>query len=325
VTYTDPANRSEIWSTDRDPALDMFAPANGFDLKTRLGTYSREFAQRFYQAKGARNERVIAFAQWRLSEIEKGKGQFGDDQPLTIPASQSARLLKADSRILSHTHNPHPLIRADGTVPVQIVPSVRPSLITARSAMGELQSAQVTTVRRFLAEHALRTTRDYNMTEDSISGIDWTSSSSSAISNIEGITVPTLIVAMSCHYFLVPDEILYEHSRAKDKQYALIEGASHVFAPCRPEYGDTQKRLFDYIDKWLSEPSRMLPRRSEKRVRIVNPLARIQGHGQKISTKPGNIVPGALSLVLAMTQIFNGFALSTQFALANPKAGWLSL
>jgi hypothetical protein len=35
-----------------------------------------------------------------------------------------------------------------------------------------------------------------------------------------------------------------------------------------------------------------------------------------------NIVPGALTPVLAMTRDFNGFALSRQFGLANCKEGW---
>jgi hypothetical protein len=259
LTYTDPANRSDTWPTDRDPFLDMFDPKNGFDPASRIGTYDREFRQRFFAAQAARNERLIADAQWRLSEIKKGRGDFKDDEPFVIPASQDARLLQADPRIVSHTHSPHPLLKADGTMPTQIVPSVRPSLVTGRSSLGALQSAQVTTVRGFLAEHALRTTKDYNMTEDSITGIDWASSSSSAVSNIEGVTVPTLIVSMSCHYFLVPDEMIFDHSGAKDKQFVLVEGASHTFTPCRPEFGDTEKRLFDYVDVWLSQAGRLLP------------------------------------------------------------------
>ena len=254
LTYTDPANRSDMWPTDRDPFLDMFDLKNGFDTTRRIGTYSGEFAHRFFSAQGARNERIIEHAKWRLAQIAQGKSEYRDDEPFVVPASQEARLLQADPRILSHTHAPHPLLKADGTTPVQIVPSVRPSLITNRATVGSLQSAQVTTVRNFLATHALRTTSDYGMTEDSITGIDWASSSTSSISNIEGVTVPTLIVAMSCHYFLVPDEMIFDHSAAKDKQYALVEGASHVFSPCRPEFGDTQKRLFDYVDRWLSRP-----------------------------------------------------------------------
>jgi hypothetical protein len=235
----------------------MFLPKNGFNPESRIGKYSPEFTRSFFTAQASRNEQVIAYARWRLLEIVKRSGKFSDDEPFVVPASQNARLLQADTRLVSHTHGPHPLLKADGSKRVQIVPSVRPSLVSRRSGVGDLGSAQVTTVRGFLAEHALRTTKDYNMTEDSITGIDWSSSSSSSISNIEGITVPTLIMAMSCHYFLVPDEIMFDHSGAKDKEYVLVEGASHTFTPCRPEYGDTEKRLFDYMASWLSADGRL--------------------------------------------------------------------
>jgi hypothetical protein len=58
---------------------------------------------------------------------------------------------------------------------------------------------------------------------------------------------------MTCHYLLVPGEIIYDHIAARDKVYAAVEGATHGFAPCRPEYGDTTKRTFDYLDTWLSQ------------------------------------------------------------------------
>jgi hypothetical protein len=63
-------------------------------------------------------------------------------------------------------------------------------------------------------------------------------------------------MAMTCHYFVVPDEILFDHAASKDKEIVYVEGASHGYTPCRPEYGDTMKRTFDYMDKWLSDPKR---------------------------------------------------------------------
>ena len=60
-------------------------------------------------------------------------------------------------------------------------------------------------LRHFLSWHALRVGSDYAITEDSIEGIDWSSSNTSAVWNAEGVTVPMLIVPMTAHYFLVPD------------------------------------------------------------------------------------------------------------------------
>ena len=71
----------------------------------------------------------------------------------------------------------------------------------------------------------------YMMTEDSITGVDWASSSTSAPTNVQGIGVPLLIMTMTCHYFVVPDEIIFDHAASKDKQIAYVEGASHGFTP----------------------------------------------------------------------------------------------
>jgi hypothetical protein len=61
---------------------------------------------------------------------------------------------------------------------------------------------------------------------------------------------------MTCHYLVVPGEIYFNHLAAKDKTYVAVEGATHGFAPCKPEYGNTTKRTFDYMDTWLSGPGR---------------------------------------------------------------------
>ena len=75
--------------------------------------------------------------------------------------------------------------------------------------------------------------------------------------NAEGITVPALVLSMGCHYLLVPGEIIFNHLASKNKSFAVVEGATHGFAPCKPEYGDTAKRVFDFADDWLSKPGRL--------------------------------------------------------------------
>ena len=111
--------------------------------------------------------------------------------------------------------------------------------------------SQNTTVREFLAQSGIRLGKDFAFTEDNIVGVDWKSAMNSTPGNAEGITVPTLVMAMTCHYLMVPDEIIYDHLAAKDKTLVMVEGATHGFAPCKPEYGDTVKRTFDYVDTWL--------------------------------------------------------------------------
>ena len=246
----------------RRPELDMYSAANGFDEKAGSATYSADFATRFHAAQSARNVQLVDGALARLKIIEQGKGSFKDDEPMVIPAAteggQAVRLYHADLKYVSHTKKPHMLLKADGTTPEVIIHTVRPTTAarTAR-AIGTLDGMAInTTVRKYLANYALRTTRDYALTEDDILGVDWNSSLRSSPHGAEGITVPTLVLTMGCHYLIVPGEIIYDHLAAKDKTYATVEGSAHSFTPCKPEYGDTQKRTFDFVASWLAKPGR---------------------------------------------------------------------
>jgi hypothetical protein len=113
--------------------------------------------------------------------------------------------------------------------------------------------------RSFLGARALRTTADYNQTEDDITGVDWASSNTSILPHIKGVTVPVLIEVMTGHYFLRPGEMILEASASADKEMVAVEGATHVFTPCVPcgatpnQFGDTVKRVYDYLDRWLAK------------------------------------------------------------------------
>jgi pimeloyl-ACP methyl ester carboxylesterase len=258
MSSVDPAVESAV----RNASLDMFAAANGFDEATKRATYSPGFAKRFYAAQAARNTRIVDNALERLKVIDAGKGQFTDDEPLVIPGmgvnATGARLYQPDVSFVSRTKHPHTLLKADGTQPDVIVHSVRsPSGMQAVAALGTLNAmSQNTTVRRFLANSAIRTTPDFAITTDDIVGVNWRSSINSTPGNAEGITVPTLVLSMSCHYLVVPGEIIYDHLAARDKTFAVVEGATHLFTPCKPEYGDTVKRSFDSVDGWLGKAGR---------------------------------------------------------------------
>ncbi len=246
----------------RQAALDMFAPANGYDAKAGTANYSADFAKRFHAGQSARNMQLIDNAVARLKLIEQGKGQFTDNEPLVIPAAsdggQGIRLYHADLKFVSHTKKPHMLLKADGSQPEVVVHSVRPATAArVQRTVGSFGPMSInTTVRDFLANYALRTTQDFAIKEDDIVGVDWKSSMMSSPGAAEGITVPTLVLTMSCHYLVVPGEIIYDHLASKDKTYASVEGAVHGFTPCKPEYGDTEKRTFDFVDSWLAKAGR---------------------------------------------------------------------
>jgi hypothetical protein len=157
--------------------------------------------------------------------------------------------------LLSKTHAPHPLLKADGSSKVQVIVRIgAPQGEPYRNMLS--QTSMDTTVRHYLSFQALRVTPDYRATEDNIVGVQWRATANSMQGNLEGIKVPTLIMAATCSAELIYVEIGYDHSAAKDKEFVGIDGADHFFRPCKPEYGDTYKRSFDYMDVWLSKPGR---------------------------------------------------------------------
>lgn len=244
----------------RHREFDMFDPENGFSAGSHAGHYSADFKRRFFAAQQARNQRLLDDALARLAKIEKGEGRFRDDEPYTVAGGSvrvnGARLDLADRQLLARTHAPHLFLKADGTSAVQIVPSALGGTATSEDLDRLYDTAQMGTVRHYLSFYGLRTRQDFGATANDIRGIDWRSSANSAPGNIQGITIPTLVMAGTCAAHLVPSEITYDHSVAKDKQFVAVEGADHFFRPCKPEYGDTEKRAFDYVDAWLMKTGR---------------------------------------------------------------------
>lgn len=246
----------------RIASLDMFSAANGYDTTAKQAKYSPEFAKRFYAAQSARNASIVDNAVARLNALKQGNGQFSDDEPLLIRGmgedAAGARLYQPDPSFAAHTKKPHTLLKADGTQPEQIVNSVRPP--TGQQFAIQLNSLRVmntnSTVRLFLAHSAIRTKPDFAITADDIVGVDWASAVNSTPANAEGISVPALVLSNTCHYLMVPDEIIFDHLGSKDKTLVFDEGSTHLFVPCKPEYGDTVKRAFDYVDNWLAKPER---------------------------------------------------------------------
>jgi hypothetical protein len=271
VILLDPGMAVATRASDVDPAfdgnsrsrkdLDAFAAANGYDPKTGSAKYSEDFRKRFFAAQSARNNQIIDNAVARLKLLEQGKDAFTDDEPMVVPGAVNAKsrvsLLRQDTTLLSHTKQPHTLLKADGSKPEVTVYSVRPATGAEQiKTVGRCCDEINYTVRGFLANDAIRTTKDFALTTDDVVGVDWKSSNASPPINAEGISAPTLVMTMTCFQFVVTSEIVYNHLAGKDKTFAAVEGAEHSFTPCKPEYGDTRKRLFDFIDSWMTKPGR---------------------------------------------------------------------
>jgi pimeloyl-ACP methyl ester carboxylesterase len=262
----DPAVSADDNGVTLNPDLDNFNAKNGF-VAGGDSNYSAAFIQKFQRAAAARERELTQTAQERVAAIEAGKGRYTDDEPFTVAGGSqfqnNNRLFPQDTRLLSHTVKAWPLLHADGSVTTEIVHSVRlPESNTKSPTPSMNQGAVETTVRTFLTNYAIRVSDDFGFDEDSMHGVDWTSTYSSPPGNVQSIHVPLLVMGMTGHYEYLASETIYEKAQSADKALAFVEGASHGYQTCKPcekvpgQYGDTEKTTYDYIDQWLSKGGR---------------------------------------------------------------------
>ena len=129
--------------------------------------------------------------------------------------------------------------------------SVSPNPGNAKRAKSFQEGSKLLTVKSFLGTRAIRA-------KHSMDDIDYCSNNNSTPCHLQKITVPILILGMGGHYFLRDNEIHYEVSASSDKEYIVIEGASHGIRPCTScesfpgQYSNTVKNTFDYVEKWIN-------------------------------------------------------------------------
>jgi pimeloyl-ACP methyl ester carboxylesterase len=272
-TYVDPAITNPAEPGSRDPALDMFAAANGYPGDEAAAAphfkdaqYSPAFAQRFFDAQAARNAAVMKQAQDMLARVKSGdKKLYPDDMLITIPGAEgAARLLQADLDLWKCTKRPHIFLTHDGKRDMSPGPicSVRPPSASLKGA-NSIESVIHVPARTWLGARAVRTNGSYRQTMNDLQGIDYDSSNTSTLTNMKGVTRPLLMVSHGAHYFMVVDEIIFDGAKSADKTFFVTEGAVHAGTPCtaceqmqglpRGYYGDTLTRTHDYMDEWLAK------------------------------------------------------------------------
>ena len=255
----DPAVLEEGCGMKLDPAFDIFDPANGYDKNG--AHYSPEFTKNYRLAQKRRNDLLIGQALQRLELINSGKGNFRDDEPFFIAAANQPkpnnRMIPQDLHILSHTKGEYDLLHGDGSVTHEQIFSIRAPECDRSFSHIYGMGVNKNTVKGFLSSQALRTTEDFNVLEDDVIGVDWNSSYSTPVGNIEHIHVPALMMGMTGSYEFIAAEMIYEHAPMEDKTIAFVRGASHMFDPNHAaekfpgEFGDTEKILYDYMAKWM--------------------------------------------------------------------------
>jgi pimeloyl-ACP methyl ester carboxylesterase len=233
-----------------DPALDPFSPANGYDPKAPH--YSDAFKLKYFKAQADRMNRLIETARQRLAAMKRGADAYPDDDVFPIVRGEGARLMEIDPSVHHVTKEPRKLIRNDGSVVTQIVDSVRPvgrGSEALNAAFGT--GTRLLTLRSFLSANAIRA-------KDAMDDIDWCSSNNSTPCALQHVSVPLLVTAMGAHYFVRDNEIHYEVAASKDKDFVVIEGATHGIRPCTAcertpgQYSNSVRNFFDYVQRWIA-------------------------------------------------------------------------
>jgi hypothetical protein len=230
-----------------DPSLDAFSPGNGFNAKGS-SSYSNEFKARYFKAQADRMDRLINEATARLRAAEEN--DLGD-APFVVPLGDNARLMDADLSIHHSTEQPRKLLKNDGTIEDQRkVESVRVAGLDPKAARG-FDATMFLTAKSFLSVRAMRST-------DAMDGISWCSSNNSTPCNLQRVSIPLLVTAMGGHYFIRDSEIFFDMAASRDKDFVVIEGATHGGTPCTRcetspgQFANATKNLFDLMQNWMN-------------------------------------------------------------------------
>lgn len=262
----DPAVNQEGKGVNLNPEYDIFNIKNGYSKDG--AKYNEEFKKNYFKAQGNRFNSLIKQAQDTIIKLDKGQGNFIDDEPLLIVGGDQKmfnnKLYPQDISLLSHTKEKWPLLHADGSVTTEIIHSVRTPFLNPSNTTS-YNGLYITTVRNLLSKNSIRVTPDYKITEDGVYGIDWSSNITTPIGNIQGIHVPLLLMGMTGSWeYLAAEEIYKNANNTNDKTLTFVEGATHTFETNKSaekypgQYGDTVKILYDYVDKWISNDNRFI-------------------------------------------------------------------
>ncbi len=210
--------------------------------------YSTTFKNAYFRQQATRMNGLIDIALAKLAVLDAS----GDtDAPFFVPLADSARLAQMDLTIHHSNLQPRELVKNDGTAEGSSpVVSVRPQSLSPGDEKG-FGASMFLTVKSFLSVRAVRAT-------ESMDAIDFCSSNNSTPCNLQQMTVPLLVTAMGGHYFIRDAEQYFDMAVSPDKDYYVIEGATHGGTPCTAcqttpnQYANATKNRFDVIRNWMN-------------------------------------------------------------------------
>lgn len=242
------------------PDLDPFDPKNGYN-PNGSSTYSASFKARYFAAQSERMNRLIDDALEKREEIEAGIYRYPDDDDFTIArgggggGGGSSALRGLDLSLDCCTTKPAKLLKNNGTIVTEIVRSVRLANPGLADSNKTFAGSRDLTVMGFLSLRAVRSTNSFE-------GVDISSNNNSTDYHLANITVPLLVVSSGAHYFIPAGEKHYDAAKSQDKDFIVIEGASHTGPPCTAcesfpgQYANSLNNQMDYMRDWVNKPGR---------------------------------------------------------------------
>jgi hypothetical protein len=243
-----------------DPLLDYYNPANGYN-PNGPSHYTDAFKARYLKAKSEESNRLVAEAQEHLAALKSGTA---NDPALRNISMRMAtvmgvfRLDELDAKGNSYstaTRQPRRLLKDDGSIAVEEIRTVAVAggLSYPTPARPAEIPVLVQSIELFLSRAAMWST---SLTYD---GMDYCSALSTTVCNTRYIHVPTLFIPSGAGIGIGTEEQMFDESPAKDKEYIVVEGASHGGAPCKEcekvpgQYAHSQEHLYDYIAAWINK------------------------------------------------------------------------
>ncbi|NNE38209.1 MAG: hypothetical protein HKN08_07890, partial [Gammaproteobacteria bacterium] len=208
-------------------------------------------------AQSSRLNGLIDIALNKLQEIKSNNHRYPDDDVFIVPRGTGSRLFINDLSVENSSAGPVKLLKNDGSIEDCCkVESVRVTGQSSQSRKSFNSGTLYLSLKSFLSVRAVRSTH-------AIDEIDWCSTNNSAPCAVQEISIPLLVVTMGGHYFIRDGEIIYNMATMTDKDYIVVEGATHGGTPCKRcmpvgqeydgRYDNAVSNNFNYIADWISQ------------------------------------------------------------------------
>lgn len=235
----------------RDPSLDMYAPANGYDPASGTARYSPAFVARYRAAQCARMNRLIDASLERRAAVRAGRARLADDD-IAVNVGLRANPAYLDLSLAASTRAPRVLLPGGERA---VVRSDRRAVDLRVRNLGHDETAR--TDLSFLSWRAIRCgALDADATDPAAHGLDAASNNNTTYANLAGVTAPLLVMqgtADDTIVHLTLAELIHDAAvRSTDRTLWFVRGATHGMTALRPEFGDVPGTVADAIARWLA-------------------------------------------------------------------------